>query len=274
MPRRTLRRRGRRYRADRPRNRESPRRALPFFFCRRFQTPERRAAAASPSRRVGATKARPERERAVDVPSPACRRLRRAATRADLRHSRGDRRADRRDGRRLRHFRLRRGGDPGRGAARLRLPARASDAGDLAGSACRTAGAGQSRSRRLGRRGAVSPARRGAVDARDLRVPARLVDACRAEFGVACRVRPAGGAPLRRGSLPRLLCADGDRRRADPLAVLPDGFRAADRRLGRGFRADGRGDPLHLRAGRAARLAAGRFAVVRPSSTRRRRRRA
>ena len=76
---------------------------------------------------------------------------------------------------------------------------------------------------------------------------------------LARRLRPAGRAPLRRAALSRLLRAHRRGGRADPLGLLSDGFRAADRRLGRRFGADGRRDALHLRARRAARLAARLF---------------
>ena len=80
---------------------------------------------------------------------------------------------------------------------------------------------------------------------------------CPPQFDLADRLRAAGRAPLRLGPVSRVLRVDGRRGRARALGLRPDGFLAADRRLGRRFRADGRGGAVHFPARRAARRPAG-----------------
>ena len=95
--------------------------------------------------------------------------------------------------------------------------------------------------------------RRQAMDGADLCLHARVMDSCVAEFRLAGRLRTADRPPVRLDAVSSVHGGDRNRQRARALGDFADGFLPAHRRVGIGFRPHGRGDPIHVSAGGAAR---------------------
>ena len=144
-------------------------------------------------------------------------------------------------------------GAPGSHHPRFSFRARAADCFLLAGPGDRPPDPGENRSRRAaagaGDVGITGDERRSlAVDAPDLRLSARLLDARPPQHHLARRLWPPGRAALRHGAVSRLHGCGGGPERAGALGERADGLLPPHRSLGLGFGTDGRCDTVRLSA--------------------------